>query len=98
MDGTDGSNHKRVQIISGVRRDNLIAGDNDLSDISPFLGGLELNWRIFSKIGCFLTKKMGAVMACITFRRRLPDEFVIRHFSAPYYPLLFFTYFNQVIK
>ena len=97
MDGTDGSNHKRVQIISGVRRDNLIAGDNDLSDISPFLGGLELNWRIFSKIGCFLTKKMGDVKPCITFRRRL-HEFVIRHFSAMHYPLLFFTYFNQVIE
>ena len=97
MDGTDGSNHKRVQIISGVRRDNLIAGDNDLSDISPFLGGLELNWRIFSKIGCFLTKKMGDVQLCITFRRRL-HEFVIRHFSPLHYPLLFFTYFNQVIE
>ena len=67
MDGTDGSNHKRVQIISGVRRDNLIAGDNDLSDISPFLGGLELNWRIFSKIGCVPYKENGRCAASYYF-------------------------------
>ena len=68
-----------------VCRDNLIAGDNDLSDISPFLGGLELNWRIFSKIGCFLlTKKIGDVQStCITIRRWF-HEFVIRHYSALY--------------